>query len=64
MKFDLNNEQSNELAKFFLDLGKGFFLATIGVATVSDTKIAVISIGIIFAAICVLSGLYLLRKLE
>lgn len=64
MKFELNKEQSKGLANFFLDLGKGFFLACLGIAAVSNEKLPIIIVGILFTTISVFSGLYLLAKLE
>lgn len=64
MKFNLNKEQSKGLANFFLDLGKGFFLACLGIAAVSNEKIPITIVGILFTTICVFEALYLLGRIE
>lgn len=64
MQFNLNKEQSKGLANFFLDLGKGFFLGTTGIAIIIDEKITLIIFSVLFTMLCVFAGLYLLAKLE
>lgn len=60
----LNTEQSKGLANLLFDVGKGFFLGSIGLVVVSEAKIIIITFGIIFAIVCTFQALSILKKFD